>query len=151
MVISLKGSAVRLMLNKKDIDYLIYRAEAWGLKYREPITVGTYRWFLFMYTNLYDCLPDYKIDDRDRRILTNIFIKLKPEHKLTWIRHKLYEASEDIEDIKEEEMDLTVIGQITNIREFRVALFLRYCLEIKDYILDDYVLDTFKYLEKYRR
>jgi len=139
-----------MILNNEDTEYLKELSVRWGLKYREPITIGTYRWYLFMYTNLYDCLPEYKIDDRDRRILTSIFIKLKPEHKLTWIRHKLYEASEDIENIKEEEMNSTVIGQLTNIREFRVALFLMYCLETKDYILDDYVLDTFKYLEKYR-
>jgi hypothetical protein len=139
------------MLNKNDIAYLLYRAKTWGLKYREPITVGTYRWYLFMYTNLYECSPGHKIDDKDRRILTSIFIKLKPEHKLTWIRHKLYEASEDIENIKKEEMGETIIDQITNIREFKVALFVMHCIEIKDYILDDYVLDTFKYLEKYRR
>lgn len=138
------------MLKKEDIDYLVKLSETWGLEYREPITVGTYRWFLFMYTNLYNCVFNYKLTEQDRRILITLFKKLKPEHKLTWIRHKLYEASEEMKGV-EEVLDRFVLCETTNVREMRVALYVMYCLETKDYILDDYVLDTFKYLEKYRR
>ena len=134
-----------MILNKEDKEYLKGLSEKWDLNFREPITEGTYRWYLFIYTNLYECSSEYNLTKKDRDILKNIFDKLKPEHKLTWIRRKMYEASPDITATYHR------VQVSTRIREHKVALYLMYCIENKEYILDDYMIETFKSLDKYRR
>jgi hypothetical protein len=139
-----------MILKKEDIDYLQELSIKWDLQYREPITIGTYRWYLFMYTNLYNCSPGYQLTEKDREILMKIFRKLQPEHKLTWVRHKIYEYTGDILDLRIW-VERDIASETTIIKELQIALYLTYCIEIKDYILDDYIIDTFKFLEKYRR
>ena len=131
-----------MILNKDDIEYLKELSVIWVLKFKEPITEGTYRWYLFMYSNLYECVPGYPLKQRDKEILKSIFKKLLPEHRLTWVRHRMYEAKDYIKGLCVVYKG-SLVEHANSIREFKVAAYLDYCLATEQYIIDDYMIDTF--------
>lgn len=135
------------MLKKEDIEYIKQAIVTYSIKFREEIPEGSYRWCLFVYSNVLELVP---IDNYIKELAKKIINKLKPEHKLNWVRHNITELRKDKIPELEENID-RFIDESTNFTDFKILLFLKYCLESKYYLVDDYMLDKCSIISKYER
>jgi hypothetical protein len=106
---------------------------------------GTYRWILYIYSNLYTREKDY-INPTDKLFLIEIFKILKDEHTISWTRDKLIELDRE----KEEELRLCIENNIKLTSSFfklKVNLYLLRCFEKDWYYADPFILDISKNLK----
>jgi hypothetical protein len=108
---------------------------------------GSYRWFLYLYTNLFNENNDI-ISIEDKQIFIQISEKFRTEHLISWVRNTFY-------NVKKEKIN-DVITYINNLLENTNKLYIiRICIYIKRifsenwFFLDDYILNKIPELKQY--
>jgi hypothetical protein len=106
---------------------------------------GTYRWYLYMYSNMYKD-DEYELLAEDKTMFLTLANKFKSEHLISWTRDRLIEL--DICKVSQtHQFLLDSILDTYNFYTFKVSIYMLRCLQDKWYYTDTFVI---KYLPKMR-
>lgn len=108
---------------------------------------GSYRWFLYLYTNLFKEGDDI-ITSEDKKMFIQISTLFRTEHLISWVRNKIYQIREEklaeinyhIEEILEKTYQLYII---------RICLYLKRIFSERWFFIDDYILGKIPTLKHY--
>ena len=124
-------------LDDKDPDYI-----------PADLQEGTYRWFLYMYSNMYKKSED-KISNKDKMAFLYVYRKLRDEHVICWARETLI----GLDHSKKDDILKCILSNILNtdsFNELRVNLYLYRNIKNDLMIADPYILSLSKNLEKFK-
>jgi hypothetical protein len=123
--------------------------EDWGLKFRdEPLIEGSYRWRLYLYSNLFERNPNELLKTEDKEALLRMAIKFKTEHLPNWVRDHIYDLKEElIEEYKGYLNDLLI--KDISYTQLKIAIYGLRLISDGDLIVDSYMLKEMPELKKY--
>lgn len=99
---------------------------------------GSYRWFLYMYSNMYS--PEDKIIRADKPIFISIFNILYDHHTISWTRDTLIALDRNkLPDLTKQV--LRNIKNTDNFYELKVNLYLYRCLKVGWAYADPFILE----------
>lgn len=108
---------------------------------------GSYRWFLYIYSNLYKPGDD-TISVGDRNMFVTLFTMFKTEHLINWTRDKLIPFDKQfIQQIKMKVIEN--INRTESFFELRVNLYTLRCLSEGWYYTDSHVLGISNNLKEF--
>ena len=110
----------------------------------EDLKEGSYRWALYVYSNL-----DLKdISSSDRALFLEITKNFRSEHLISWTRESLQELDPDkLDDLRTKVLGKLQITQDFN--ELRILIYLDRVLKNEFYCVDEYILQYCPWLETY--
>lgn len=122
--------------------------EDWGLKFREKLKVGSYRWRLYLYSNLFEKDPDSVLVPENRDTLLKWSEKFKTEHLPNWVRSSIYDLKEEsIDEYKSYLNDLLI--RSTTFTKLKIAVYGLRLLKDGDKLIDNYMIEKLPELKKY--
>lgn len=123
--------------------------EEWGMKFRdEPLVEGSYRWRLYLYSNLFERNPEENLRSEDKETLIKIAKKFKTEHLPNWVRDAVYDLKEEsIEEYKSHLNDLLI--KDISFMQLKIALYGLRLLDDGYYLIDSYMIEKIPSLRKY--
>jgi hypothetical protein len=99
---------------------------------------GTYRWYLYMYSNMYKA-GEYELLTEDKTMFLTLANKFRSEHLISWTRDRLLEL--DICKISQiHQFLLDTILYTYNFYTFKVSVYMLRCLNDKWYYTDSFVI-----------
>lgn len=134
-------------MNKESIDYINNLIKETNQYIPSDLIEKSYRWKVFIYSNLFDKL-DRILTVYEKTLILSLIEDLKSHHIINWVRSKLYEIHP--EAISEYSYYINnEIVKDTSFKVFKVLIYLNRKLDEKEYIIDDYILSIIPSLNRY--
>lgn len=99
---------------------------------------GTYRWYLYFYSNLYKENNDF-INKNDKIMFIDIFKKLRDEHTISWTRNTLIELDKSRIEALQKSILLN-IKRTESFHELKVNLYLYRMIDKGWFIADPFII-----------
>ena len=113
----------------------------------EDLKERTYRWSLYIYSNIYK-VGDDTFDPNDRQMFLDMAEMFKKEHLISWTRDKLIELNKEwILDIINYLQDR--IKNTTSFFELKVCLYCYREIEDQWYVVDPFMIEMSPGLKEY--
>lgn len=113
------------------------------------LTEGTYRWKVFIYSNLFDKL-NRNLTSYELTSILSLVEDIKSHHIINWVRNKLYEIHPNAINSYIKYISMKVLDKDMSFKVFKVLLYLnRMAIDEKEYIIDDYMLEVIPDIKKY--
>jgi hypothetical protein len=113
----------------------------------QDLVPGTYRWYLYMYSNMFK-IPDDRMTADDREMFVDISKKFLSEHLISWTRETLLEIKGSaVPDLQKYLQD--VIHTTDRFFELKVSLYLLRCLSDNFLVTDFYSLKILPRIREY--
>lgn len=112
----------------------------------QDLKEGTYRWVLYIYSNLYTVGEEF--DPHDRNMFISVSAKFKREHLISWTRDKLIELYRGKEKMIYEYLGRR-IKETTNFFELKTCIYLFRVLSKEWFVTDSFTLERSPGLKEY--
>lgn len=123
--------------------------EDWGMKFRdEPLKEGSYRWRLYLYSNLFERNPNELLKLEDKETLLKISTKFKTEHLPNWVRDRIYDLKENAIDEYKDYLNGLLIKDISY-TQLKIVVYGLRLISDGELIIDSYMLTEIPELKKY--
>lgn len=116
-----------------------------GFEVPKDLVLWSYRWRCYIYSNVIPAVvKDHPIDKQIRDLTDYIMEKVRDDHALFWVRHRMYPVDSSLT-----RDTARIHPKFLNYVQFIIWRYFQRCLDRKDYVIDDYMLDNLPELKKF--